>query len=472
MLQTVLIAEDDPIQRKMLRKLLEKELLVDVVETADGGETIKYLKDMGSRKIDLALLDLQMPVLSGMDVIRQASGLSNKVAFIVITGSDDVSDAVEAMQLGASDFITKPAQPERLITSVRNVLAIKDLQKEVVRLQTNTNYTFNDIISITPSLHNIIMLGKKAAGSDIPVLITGESGVGKEVFAHAVHQESKRKDKPFISVNCGALPDNLVESTLFGHEKGSFTGATSKSIGKCREADGGVLFLDEVGELKPEAQVKLLRMLQQGEIEPVGSGKPVKVDVRIISATNRSLEQMVAQGKFREDLYYRLHGLPLHIPPLRERKSDIPTLANHILKHVSIKEHRQNLRFSEAAMSWIKNNSWSGNVREMQYVISRAVLLSDSEIIEDTILANWSGSNITSPEAGRGTGLIPASNLIEIVDANGQLKSLEQIEQEVIEAAMNKYNGHVGKAAAALGIGQSTLYKRMKKTPALARYLG
>ncbi len=467
MLQKILIAEDDPTQRRMLKKLLEKELPVEIVEAADGSEALKQLNNITGSRINLALIDLQMPVLTGMEVIRQANRPNNKIPFIVITSSEDVSDAVEAMQHGAVDFITKPAQAERLITSVKNALAIKDLQDEVIRLQSNAHYGFDDIVQVTPSLKNIISLGKKAAGSDIPVLITGESGVGKEVFAHAIHQESRRKNKPFISVNCGALPDNLVESTLFGHEKGSFTGATNKSIGKCREADGGVLFLDEVGELKLEAQVKLLRMLQQGEIEPVGSGKPVKVDVRIISATNRSLEQLVAQGKFREDLYYRLHGLPLHIPPLRERRNDIPTLSNYLLRNIGIKEHRQNLQFSSDAAHWLKNAAWAGNVREMQYVISRAVLLSDNDIIETSVLSNWAntkGSNTV-------TTVNTSTNVIEIEEANGQLKSLEQIEQEVIEAALNKYSGHVGKAAAALGIGQSTLYKRMKKSPMLAQYL-
>ena len=468
MLQTILIAEDDPTQRRMLRKLLEKDLPVEVVEAADGGETLKYLKDLTGKRIDLALIDLQMPVMSGMDVIRQASKANRKIPFIVITSSEDVSDAVEAMQYGAVDFITKPAQPERLVTSVKNALAIKDLQDEVTRLQSSTHYNFDDIVQVTPSLKNMISLGKKAASSDIPVLITGESGVGKEVFAHAIHQESRRKDKPFISVNCGALPDNLVESTLFGHEKGSFTGATNKSIGKCREADGGILFLDEVGELKLEAQVKLLRMLQQGEIEPVGSGKPVKVDVRIISATNRSLEQLVAQGKFREDLYYRLHGLPMHIPPLRERRNDIPTLSNYLLRNVGIKERRQNLQFSAEAANLLKNAPWTGNVRELQYVISRAVLLSDNDIIEASVLNNWTNAKTSGGPAATANN---SAGVIEIEEANGQLKSLEQIEQEVIEAALSKFSGHVGKAAAALSIGQSTLYKRMKKSPMLAQYL-
>lgn len=400
-----------------------------------------------------------MPHMTGIELLREMKNFLPNLPFIVLTASEKLEDAVEAMQLGAVDFISKPSRRERIITSVKNALTMRNLQDEVARLKIDRSpyYSFEDIVAVTPSLQNIIGLGRKAATSDMPVLITGESGVGKEVFAHAIHMESKRAAKPFISVNCGALPENLVESTLFGHEKGSFTGATNRSIGKCREADGGVLFLDEVGELKPEAQVKLLRLLQEGEIEPVGSTKPVKVDIRIISATNRSLEQMIAAGRFREDLYYRLHGFPLHIPSLKERKGDIIPLAQYLLGRIALTENRLNITLSKEAELWLSRHNWPGNVRELQHLLSRAVLLTSGTIIDAAELSHWAQKR--SGEVAE--AIMPDSVLLE--DSRGNLKTLEVIEQEVIQAALIKYSSHIGRAAAALGVGQSTLYKKMKR---------
>lgn len=460
-MHVVLIAEDDPIQRRMVRRMLEEDLAVEVVEAPNGENALKQLKS-DSPRIGLLLVDLEMPVLDGMSLLRQARKLKPQLPCMVLTGSERVEDAVEAMQLGAVDFITKPAQRERLVTSVKNALALGDLKEEVNRLQHDRtpHYSFQDITGVTPGLSDLAELGQKAAGSEIPVLITGESGVGKEVFARAIHRESARSEKPFVAVNCGALPDNLVESVLFGHEKGAFTGAIAKSIGKCREADGGVLFLDEIGELKPDAQVKLLRMLQQGEIEPVGSGKPMKIDVRVISATNRSLEKLIGQGRFREDLYYRLQGLPLHITPLRERPKDIPSLADHLLTRLALSEKRESIRLSPEAMAWLAGYRWPGNVRELQHVLHRAVLLTESDVIQPEDLSRWAEAH------GKAVSSIPrleAAAAILLEGKDGQFKTLEQIEQEAIEAAMAKHNGHIGQAAAALGIGQSTLYKRIQK---------
>lgn len=459
---SILIAEDEPLQRLTVRRVLEGEFHAEVLEVSDGAAAIQRLKEGVS--ISLALIDLDMPVMNGLSLLRQVRKDWPSLPCIVLTGSERMEDAVEAMQLGAADFISKPAQPERLITSVRNALAMHELKTEIQRLSQDRSpvYHFDDLVSISPGLKDIAVLGKKAASSEIPVLITGESGSGKEIFARAVHAESKRASKPFIPVNCGALPDNLVESTLFGHEKGSFTGAVNRTIGKCREADGGVLFLDEVGELKPETQVKLLRMLQQGEIEPVGSGKPLKVDVRVISATNRPLEQLVAQGRFREDLYYRLQGLPLHIPALRERRRDVPALAKHLLTRIAHSEQRPEMLLSQAAQDWLMSYSWPGNVRELQHILHRAILLAESDILETEDLAGWAQSKNSKPRAATNE----STTTIQLEDASGQFKTLEQIEREVIDAALARYGAHIGRAAAALGVGQSTLYKRMKKTNA------
>ncbi len=464
-MQSILLADDDPLQRRTVRRMLETDLAVEVTEAGDGGEALQRLRNESGQHIGLVLIDLEMPVLDGLGLLRQMRKSWPRIPCIVLTGSERMEDAVEAMQLGAVDFISKPAQRERLITSVRNALALHELKAEVVRLSQDRTpcYGFSDIVEVSPGLREVAELGQKAAGSDIPVLITGESGAGKEIFARAIHAESSRHEKPFVPVNCGALPDNLVESTLFGHEKGSFTGAIARSIGKCREADGGVLFLDEVGELKLETQVKLLRMLQQGEIEPVGAGKPMKVDVRVISATNRPLEQLVAQGRFREDLYYRLQGLPIHIPALRERRRDVPALADHLLKRIALNEQRAHIELSQGARDWLVSYGWPGNVRELQHILHRAVLLSESDTLEAENLSRWSQakagmSNLTLKTTPSAT--------IHLENANGQFKTLEQIEQEVIEAALARFGAHIGRAAAALGVGQSTLYKRMKKNPA------
>lgn len=464
-MHSILLAEDDPLLRRTVRLALEADLGAQVIETGDGVEALQRLKNSSGEHIALALIDLNMPVMDGMSLLRQIKKIMPKLPCIVLTGSDRMEDVVEAMQLGAVDFISKPAQRTRLVTSVRNALELHNLKEEVKRLPPDRTpqYGFDDIIEVSPSLRELATLAKKSAASDIAVLITGESGVGKEVFARAIHYESDRGDKPFVPVNCGALPDNLVESTLFGHEKGAFTGAVVKAIGKCREADGGTLFLDEVGELKPDAQVKLLRMLQQGEIEPVGSGKPMKVDIRVISATNRSLEQLVAQGRFREDLYYRLQGLPLHIPSLRERMRDIPSLADHLLKRIALHEQRPGLQLAPEAVAWLTSHSWPGNVRELQHVLSRAVLMADTDIITLADLTRMAQSRMGALPA---TATHSAPMTIQLEGPGGQLKTLEQIEQEVIEAALARFDAHIGRAAAALGVGQSTLYKRIRKRSA------
>ncbi len=460
MLHTVLIAEDDPIQRLQVRRMLESELHVEVIDAADGEAALMLLNQPHDPPIAVALLDLDMPKMGGMELLQKMAERDYPVRSIVITGSETIEDAVEAMRLGAIDFINKPLQYERLLTSVRNAIAMYDLRDEVSRLQDKEApaLRFDDLLVVSPGLAPAIALGRKAAGSDIPVLITGESGVGKEVFARAIHRESARRNQPMVAVNCGALPDNLVESTLFGHEKGAFTGALSRSLGKCREADGGVLFLDEIGDLKTETQVKLLRLLQEGEIEPVGSSKTVKVNVRIISATNHALEQRVKDGKFREDLYYRLQGFPIHLPTLRERRSDIVPLAKYLLARIASAENRPALSFSADAELWLTRQNWAGNVRELQHLLHRSCLVSDSDRIDEAALASWSTGRVALSSGGSNP------NAIELFSENGQPKTMEEIEQEVIARILTHYDAHVGKAAAALGIGQSTLYKRVKPT--------
>src|SRR6202044_1068434 len=279
--------------------------------------------------------------------------------------------AVDAMRAGASDFLVKPASPERITVSIRNALKLGTLTGEVTRLKkkVENRLVFDDLIGKSPEMRQVIRLGQRAAQSNIPILIEGESGVGKELVARAIQGSSERAGKPFVTVNCGAIPENLIESILFGHEKGSFTGASDKHLGKFQEADGGTLFLDEIGELRLDMQVKLLRALQEGEVDPVGSKRPVKVDVRIISATNRDLGQMVKENTFREDLYYRLNVFPVTVPSLRNRPSDIQPLARFFIERFAAEENKPIAGMTAEASSLIERFDWPGNVRQLENTI-------------------------------------------------------------------------------------------------------
>jgi DNA-binding NtrC family response regulator len=337
MAKTVLVVDDDPTQRRIAQAVLEREGYV-VVQAESGGEAIDRLTKGGGA--DVVLLDMVMPGMSGMEALAEIRTAGVNTPVIVLTANGGVDAVVKAMQAGAQDFFVKPVSAERLLVGVRNALQLTQLTAEVGRLKKHHagRTSFDDLVGQSAPMRMVKSLGARAAKSGIPVLITGESGVGKEVIARALHGASDRSGKPFVAVNCGALPVNLVESILFGHEKGSFTGATDKHLGKFAEASGGTLFLDEIGELPLDMQVKLLRALQEGEIDPVGSKRSVKVDVRIASATNRDLAEQVREGRFREDLFYRLNVFPIEAPALRERREDIPTLVDHFIARFNVEE--------------------------------------------------------------------------------------------------------------------------------------
>ena len=342
MSKRVLVVDDDPAQRRILEEMI-KRLGYDA-RTAQGGEhALQILEGAEGPSISLVLLDLVMPGTDGMTVLERLGSKPGTPPIIVQTANGSIDAAIGAMRAGAADFVIKPASQERLDVSIKSALKIEALQGEITRIKKKVEgtLTFADLVMRGDAMHRVIALGRRAAASNIPVLIEGESGVGKELIARAVQGESERVGRPFITVNCGAIPENLVESILFGHEKGSFTGAVDKRIGKFQEADGGTLFLDEVGELPLDAQVKLLRALQEGEIDPVGSKKSVKVNFRLISATNRDMIQLVKEGKFREDLYYRLNVFPIMVPPLRERIGDVPELARYFLARFAAEEGKR-----------------------------------------------------------------------------------------------------------------------------------
>jgi len=402
---------------------------------------------------------------------------------IVLTAKGGIDSAVEAMRAGANDFLVKPASPERIAVSIRNALKIGTLSGEVTRLKkkADNRLAFEDLVAKSGEMKQVIRLGQRAAQSNIPILIEGESGVGKELIARAIQGSSDRAGKPFVTVNCGAIPENLVESILFGHEKGSFTGATDKHLGKFQEADGGTLFLDEIGELRIDMQVKLLRALQEGEVDAVGSKRPMKVNVRIISATNRDLAELTREGQFREDLYYRLNVFPIFVPPLRQRREDVPALARHFIERFAAEESKPVTGLTPEATDLIERFNWPGNVRQLENTIFRAVVLCDGETLDvcdfPQIAAAMGVESITrrpvasaaaplhsSHSPSRATAPMADSSpyTVKAVDMAGHMRKLEELESEIIRMAISRYEGHMSEVARRLGIGRSTLYRKLK----------
>lgn len=463
---TILIVDDEPSQRRSLEFLISERLGYRPLVASSGEEALKILFSSPSPAPDLMLLDINMPGLNGLDVLKKAHSRIPELPILMLTAQSDVGTVVEAMKAGAYDFLTKPIEPERIHVSIENALKFKNLSTEMEKMRRDSQglLAFSDLIGTSSAMRQTVELGLRAAGSHIPVLIEGESGVGKEMFARAIHGSGARQSKPFVAVNCGAIPENLVESTLFGHEKGSFTGAMFKSAGKFREAHGGTLFLDEVGELKPDIQVKLLRALQEGEIEPVGAPAPVKVDIRVISATNRDLGEMVRTGAFREDLYYRLHVFPLRIPPLRERKDDLAQLISYFCKRFSALESKQVKSIHPDAMTLLEAYHWPGNIRQLENIIFRAVVLAQSQQIEVCDLPSIVNPNASTEGRNFGAGNVIGFSQLIPLDEQGHFKSLEEIETEVIRLAIEHYQGHMSEVARRLGIGRSTLYRKLGET--------
>lgn len=457
--ETLLIAEDDTIQRTMITTLLGKKLGYQVIAVANGKEAVDRIQSSNIDEISAVLLDINMPVMDGFESLKQIRKYRPDLPVLMLTGDDDTSTAVKAIKEGANDFIVKPPEPSHLDIAVKNAIKLSALSRELSRLKRDKEgaLSFTDLVGHGGGLAESISYGRKAATSDVPVLIAGETGVGKELFARAIHGESKRSGAPFIAINCGAIPENLVESILFGHEKGAFTGATARTIGKFREAEGGTIFLDEIGELPLDAQVKLLRVLQQKEVEPVGASKPVKVNVRIISATNRDLKSEVAVGRFREDLYFRLNVLPITVPPLREREQDILPLAEYFIHRLSVADGLPAKTLSKDAKEYLTGAAWPGNVRELENLIHRALVLSDLESIDRHVL--------TQLHESPGDALAPTATPglhINLRSMSGSFKSMSDIETEAMQSVLDHFAGNITRAADALGIAKSTFYRKIK----------
>lgn len=480
---TVLIIDDDPVQRRLAEAMVRR--LGFQAQIAENGHDGLNLLRSGE-SVDVVLLDLVMPGgMDGLSVLAEMrkSGIDTPV--IVQTSNGSIDAVVNAMRAGAVDFVVKPAGAERLQVSIKNALRVDQLEEEVRRMRRRASGAlgFKDLASKSPDMERVIRLAERSAKSNIPVLIEGESGVGKEVLARAIQGSGDRRGKAFVTVNCGAIPENLVESTLFGHEKGAFTGATEKHVGKFVEASGGTLFLDEIGELPLDAQVKLLRALQEGEVDPVGGKRAVRVDIRLISATNRSLLDLVKQGKFREDLYYRLNVFPMTLPPLRARREDIPDLVRSFCARFAAEEGKRLRGITAEAMALLSRYPWPGNVRQLENALFRAVVLADGDELTvaefPQIAAQVEGFDVRipplpTPAALPAGGLEPVREIVRVevrdphamslvVEDTGDMKTMEAVEAEVIRFALQFYRGRMSEVSRRLGIGRSTLYRKLKE---------
>ena len=498
MSETILVVDDDPVQRRLVEEAIRRMGHRPMV--AEGGEAaLALLSAREGADIGLVVLDLVMPDLDGMGVLGRMRERGHAQPVIVLTSQGGIDTVVSAMRAGAFDFVVKPVRMERLDVSIRNALKVNALEGELKRMNRRRDgtLTFRDIVTKSPVMARVLELGRRAAASTIPILLEGESGVGKELIARAIQGSSERRSKPFVTVNCGAIPGNLVESMLFGHEKGAFTGAQDKHQGKFQEANGGTLFLDEIGELPLDTQVKLLRAIQEGEVDPVGARRPVKTDFRLVSATNRTLVELVREASFREDLYYRISVFPIMVPPLRERLEDVPDLVKHFLARLAAEEGKRVEGITPEAMRLLCNYRWPGNVRQLENAMFRAVVLADRPELDvaefPQIAAQVNGfedtlkSAIASPrpepdqrpvtlvssapapaprppaEPPVVTPFLGRQGMVTLLDGGGEVRTLEDIERDLLRYAIAHYRGNMTEVARRVGIGRSTLYRRIKE---------
>jgi nitrogen regulation protein NR(I) len=472
-MQRILIIEDDETVQDVLRSSLARKGFETVI--ARSGEA--GLDLLRNDKFELVMTDLVMPGMSGMEVLKKVIASKVQVPVIVMTAFGTVQTAVEAMRIGAFDYITKPFNLDELMIVLEKALSISRLQKEnvMLKMQLKRKYNFKGLIGDSALMQAVYELIEKIADTDSTVLITGESGTGKELIAKTIHyNNSARAGGPFVPLNCAAIPRDLLESELFGHEKGAFTGAVGTRVGRFELAQGGTLFLDEVGELDPSLQVKLLRVLQEREFERVGGVKTIKVDVRILAATNKDLEKATKEGGFREDLYYRLNVIPLHLPPLRNRPEDISLLIPYFVQEFSEKRKREPFTFSRQAMDALLRYPWPGNVRELENLIERLTILVSGSVVQLTdlpeklhqIASDRPDSAVRANVSAGKTGGSPAAIYRETVlgdDGIDLNQVVRNMERSLIEEALQRTGGVRSKAAQLLGLNRTTLLEKMKK---------
>lgn len=447
----VFIVDDEQAISKLLTYWVRDKWKYDIEVFSNGEDLLRRL----NAKPDLVLLDIMLPGMDGIEVLKRIKQIDENLPVIMLSAQGSIEVAVDALKFGAFDYFPKPIDIQRLEPSIKNAIKNYDLTKELENLKENVKkeYSFDNIISSDGKMQDVFKLVSKVLNNDITVLIHGESGTGKELIARAIHYNGKRKDKPFIVVNCASIPRELLESELFGHEKGSFTGAHQRKLGKFELANGGTIFLDEVGELEMLLQAKLLRVIQEKEFERVGGTELIKTDVRIISATNRDLKLAVEKKEFREDLFYRLNSFPIYIPPLRQRRGDILVLTQHFLDNFNRKLDKNIKGFSKKALKLVYEYNWPGNIREMENTIERCLIICDKDTIDvDDLPAH-----------------IRAAEPVVSTDYSGSLFSddniipFEKLKEESIRHALRVTNGNIVEAAKKLQLGRATIYRLMEK---------
>lgn len=446
---TILIADDETEIRESLSMVLTDEGY-QCLTVEDGEAAVEAISE---NNIDILITDIRMPKLDGMGVLEKTIQISPQTLIVLITAFATVETAVQSLRNGASDYILKPLDFDEVIMRINHLMRHKELayENKYLRDQIDQKYNFNNIIGESPAMQEVYKLVERVGRTNTNVLITGSSGTGKELVARAIHVNSDRDDKPFIPVNCGAIPENLFESELFGYKKGAFSGADSNHDGVFKAANGGTLFLDEVGELPENVQVKLLRAIQEKEVRPLGSTQAIQVDVRLVAATNRNLEEEVEKGNFRADLYYRLNIIEIHVPDLKDRKDDIPLLARYFIKKFNKEFHSEVVGVDNEAIKMLMLYEWKGQVRELENVMERAVLLCDGQYVTIDELP----ASISKKTGGSQTNYnFDGQNL------NETLRSFEKLH---ITNVLTKSNGNRSEAARALGIDPSTLYRKMEK---------
>jgi DNA-binding NtrC family response regulator len=444
----ILVVDDDKNIGKMIEINLSKNKTYSTTLVTSGEACLKIVRE---QLPDLVLMDIQMPGIDGIETLKRIKEEDARVPVVMMSAHGTIERAVKSMKLGAYDFITKPFASDRLLVTVQNALMASSLKREVdeLRSELKDKYHFKNIIGQSGIMQEVFKSLEKVIDSNVTVLIQGESGTGKELIARAIHFHSKiRANKPFVAVNCSALPETLLESELFGHEKGAFTGAAGRRVGKFEQANTGTIFLDEVALMSPMTQAKVLRVLQEREFERVGSNDLIKVDVRVISATNRNLEDAMAKCEFREDLYYRLSVFPIKLPPLRERKEDIPILAGYFLDKYNKQENKNIKEINPDALELLMSYHWPGNVRELENAIERGVVLAYGDQMHANDL----------PAAVRSIGEK------KIYESDDKLSNwIEKLEEEALKQALLECEGNISKTAKKLGIGRATIYRKAKK---------
>jgi len=441
----ILVVDDEAEIRRSVRMILEYEGF-EVLEASSGPDAISIVEREAP---DLVFLDIKMPGMDGLDALQRIRTSNDALPVVIISGHGTVSTAVEATKAGAFDFIEKPLTTERVLVTIRNALDRTRLADENRSLKRAVEVR-HQMVGESPALRHVWDAIKRASPTNATVLLLGESGAGKELVARSIHRNSLRNRERFVQVNCAAIPEELIESELFGHEKGSFTGATEKQIGKFEQADRGTIFLDEVGDMSPKTQAKVLRVLQEGEVERLGSARTIKVDVRVIAATNKDLEQEIEKGTFREDLYFRLSVIPIRVPPLRDRREDVPALVRHFADLFSRDNNRRPQRFTPAALEYMQRARWKGNVRELKNTVERLIIMTPGEVVDVEDLRDI--VRIEAKAAGGSEG------------EKGTLREFKETSERAFLVGKLRENGwNISRTAEVIGTPRSNLYKKLEQ---------